>query len=188
MPVITKCRKSSDTYFYYTKNLGQELGWWCGILKSVYVNTQKEDRNRSRVTAVYPDTYRSRLSYAEGRISIFTYANTSLSKIWWDNVGCVTCSSSSRLHPHFSPCVSISIILSLFESDIALQIFATSSLVTLSPLYIDINLSVIDILCIDACQCVFQEDNTKKEKADQKMSLLIASISIQISYLDFQQH
>ena len=57
--------------------------------------------------------------------------------------GCVTCSSSSRLHPHFSPCVSISIILSLFESDIALQIFATSSLVTLSPLYIDINLSVV---------------------------------------------
>ena len=39
------------------------------------------------------------------------------------------------------------------------------------------------MLCIDARQCVFQEDNPKKEKADQKMSLLIASISIQISYL-----
>ena len=57
-------------YLYHTENLGQELGWWCGILKSVYVNTQKEARNRYGVTAVYPDAYRSRVSYVEGWMTI----------------------------------------------------------------------------------------------------------------------
>ena len=44
------------------------------VSEALYVNTQKEDRNRYGVAAVYPDTYRSRLSYAEGRISIFTHS------------------------------------------------------------------------------------------------------------------